>query len=124
MYEPHRLGREGETFFCFLSQRMGWQLARPDAVEASYDLAIKRQKDRKWRQVQIKVSAPKRTGSGSSVDIRRTGNKSYKRTDYDLLGVYDPATLRAWLIPYDKLSHVACEFTPSKPEFDKYEVHY
>lgn len=124
MYESHRLGREGESFIYYLGQRLGWQVSLPAAVEASYDLAIKRPTDRKWKQVQVKVSSPKRKSRPASVDVRKGNNKAYLDSDYDLLAVYDPATLKVWLIPHKKIEHVACEFRPDMPQWSKYEVHY
>lgn len=119
-----QVGNEAEAHLCYVAQRMGWNLARPYAVDLSYDFAIKRPEDKTWKKVQVKVSAPKRTGANSSVDIRKGKGRSYKPEDFDFLYAYDPATLKAWLIPHKSLSAVRCEFTPSNSPYNKYEVYY
>ena len=119
-----RVGNESEAHLCYVAQRLGWDLARPYQVDASYDFAIRLPGKKRFCKVQVKTSAPKRASANSSVDIRKGKNRRYTPTDCDAFYAYDPATQRAWLIPYRRLEEIACEFTPTKPEWDRYEVHY
>jgi hypothetical protein len=119
-----RVGMESEAHLCWVAQRLGWELARPYSNNDSHDFAVRLPGRKRHAKVQVKTSAPKRANAGPSVDIRKNGNKPYKDSDYDYLYAYDPATLKAWLIPKKKLSGVACEFSPDMPQWNKYEVHY
>jgi len=119
-----RVGQEAEAHFCYVAQRLGFDLTRPYADSDSHDFAVRLPDRKRYVKVQVKVSAPKRRGCNSSVDIRKGGNKPYKDSDYDYLYAYDPATLKAWLIPKKKLSGVSCEFNPDRAQWNKYELHY
>lgn len=119
-----RVGMESEAHFCWVATRLNWDLARPYCNSDSHDFAVRLPGRKRHVKVQVKTSAPKRRGNNSSVDIRKNGNKSYKSSDYDYLYAFDPATLKAWLIPHKKLLGVACEFNPNMPQWDKYEIHY
>ena len=119
-----QVGNESESFLCYVSQRLGWGLSRPYTTDLSYDFAIKRSADKKWQKIQVKTSAPKRRKAKASVDIRKNKGRRYSRNDFDFLFAYDPATLRAWLIPHGVLRRVKCEITPTMDIFNRYEVFY
>ena len=119
-----RVGMESEAHLCWVAQRLGWELARPYSNSDSHDFAVRLPGRKRHAKVQVKTSAPKRAKANPSVDIRKSGNKPYKDSDYDYLYAYDPATLKAWLIPKKKLSHIACEFCPDTVQWNKYQVHY
>lgn len=119
-----RVGNESEAHLCYVAQRLGWDLARPYAVDESYDFAIRLPGKKKFNKVQVKTMAPKRAGARASVDIRKAKNRRYKESEIDSIYAYNPATLKAYLIPYKKLRGVACEFSPDRVEWSKYEIQY
>lgn len=119
-----RVGMESEAHFCWVAQRLGWDLARPYSNSDSHDFAVRLPHRKRHVKVQVKTSAPKRAASNASVDIRKGKNQPYKDSDFDYLYAYDPATLKAWLIPHRELKKVACEFCPDMPQWNKYQIHY